>query len=412
MKVLWFTSSPVLGYSDNVSGSWTYSMYNALIGIKGIDINNLVISHGLNKGQAQEGTIIIETKTKNRQKPGRELIKSFREAVISIKPDLIHIWGTEWNGAYIAVMANLEIPVLVSIQGIAERVMRNLGGNRKTIEVLRWLTIHDLIAPSGLMRIYRDLKRASKMEFKAIEHLHYFECATPYMEAWVRSINNQAEVFKCSSILRPVFYKFRWSTSSMQNHSLFLPDAFMSYKGFDVMLKATEILIKEFPFLQIRVAGVVPRKGLFKVSGYERYLHWIIKRKHLESKIVFLGQLKSDRLCQEMLSSHCVIISSLIESQSLVLLESMMLGVPTIASYAGGMPDLFTNMQTALGYPAGDHIALSQCARRLLNDQILANQLSSNAYNLAHKRNEQLSCAERMANIYTTIVAKTEIPNS
>jgi len=406
MKVLWFTSSPVLGYSDNVSGSWTYSMYNALSRLEGIDIINIVISHGLNQGPALGNTVIIESNTKNRQRPGRELIELFREVVSKIKPDLIHIWGTEWNGSYITVMANLGIPVLVSIQGITASVRKHLSGNRKTIEILRWLTIHDLIAPSGLMSIYRDLKRTSTMEFKAIEQLHYFECATPFMEAWVRSVNNKAEVFQCNSILRPVFYKFRWSESSMQNHSLFLPDAFMSYKGFDVMLKSAEILIKEFPYLQIRVAGVVPRKGFFEASGYERFMHSIIKKKNLESKIVFLGPLKSDRLCHEMLSSHCVVISSFIESQSLILLESMMLGVPTIASYAGGMPDLFTNMQTALGYPAGDHISLAHRVRSLFNNQNLANQISSNAYNLAHKRNEQLSCAEGMANIYRTVLHK------
>jgi glycosyltransferase involved in cell wall biosynthesis len=408
MKILWFTATPVKAYSDTVSGSWSFSMYDALSIIGEIEIYNIVISRDLTRGEVTNNTIIIKSTTRNRQKPGKRLIEQFNQSIVEINPDLVHIWGTEWNGAYLASKAQLRIPVLVSIQGIADTVKRQIKGTRNTIEILRWLTIHDLFASSGLISLYRDMTRTTKMEIEAIERLHYFECATPFMEAWVRSINNQAEVFCCNSILRSIFYRFKWSDISIKRYSLFLPDAFTSYKGFDVMLRATKILIKEFPSLQIRVAGTIPRKGFFWTSGYERYLNGIIENNDLKARVIFLGPLTSGQLSREMLLSNCVVISSLIESQSLILLESMMLGVPTVASYAGGMPELFTNMQSALGYPVGDHIALAHSIRRLFNDPKLAIEISENAYNLAHRRNEELGCTNVMVNIYKTILAKSK----
>jgi len=383
-------------------------MYNALSRFSEIEIFNIVISQDLTQSEVINDTVIIKSNKKARQKPSKTLLAQFRRSIVKINPDLIHIWGTEWNGAYLATKAHFQIPILVSIQGIADSVKRKLKGSRNTLEVLRWLTIHDLVAPSGLFRQYRDLRRTSKMELKAIQKFHYFECATAFMEAWVRSINKTAEIFNCNSILRSSFYRNRWSEISMNRFSLFLPDAFTTYKGFDVMLKAAKILIKEFPALQIRVAGNIPRKSFLKASGYERYLHDIIEKNNLKDSVIFLGPLTSDQLSKEMLSSNCVVISSLIESQSLILLESMMLGVPTVASYAGGMPELFTHMQSALGYPVGDHVTLAHSIRNLFNNPNLAVEISENAYILAHSRNDKMACAIDMINIYKEILEKRQ----
>jgi len=154
MKILWVTATPVKAYGDNTSGSWTFSMYNALSRFSEIEIFNIVISQDLTQSEVINDTVIIKSNKKARQKPSKTLLAQFRRSIVKINPDLIHIWGTEWNGAYLATKAHFQIPILVSIQGIADSVKRKLKGSRNTLEVLRWLTIHDLVAPSGLFRQY------------------------------------------------------------------------------------------------------------------------------------------------------------------------------------------------------------------------------------------------------------------
>lgn len=403
MKIAWFTPYPILMYGHSASGTWISALYNSMLTIDNINFVNIVLSQ--TKNEISDNKIVtIDYRGAIRHLPPNNTIETFKKCVREIEPDLIHIWGTEWNGSYIVAKARLNVPVLVSIQGIASINKDFVKGTLRISEVLKFLTIHDLFAPSGLLTLYRDLKRTGEMELNAVRYIKYIESATPFMEAWVGSVNPQAKMFNCPSVLRPPFYNYKWNIIKVSRYTLFLPNAVTGYKGFDVVLKAAKILVKEFPLLQIRVAGPIPRKGFIKVSGYERYIYRLITNYGLSDNVVFLGPLTAEQLCQEMVSIHAVVISSLIETQCLVLLEAMMLGVPTLASYAGGMPDLFTNMRTAIGYPVGDSVTLAYSIRRIFNDDSLATKLSESAFQLGHERNDVAKCTDNMKNIYQQVL--------
>jgi len=408
MKIVWFTSTPVITTGLLSSGTWISSMYNALKE-QNIDIINIALTAPYATSFDNKDTIILKAGANSRKKPAMDLVNIFKNHIEEINPDLIHIWGTEWNGSYIAMKAYLRVPVLISIQGMASILKNHVLGTLGIQSTLRWLTVHDLFAPSGLLSLYKSLYRTGKMELQVVNKMEFFECATPFMEAWVRSINPKAKIYNCPSVLRKDFYNNKWLSSNYNRYTLFLPDATTTYKGFDVMLKAAKILIREFPELQLRIAGPVPRKGFFIVKGYERYINHLLNDEEIKKRVTFLGPLTSDKLSKEMLSSNAVVISSIIESQGLVLLEAMMLGVPTIASYAGGMPDLFTHNYSAIGYPVGDSITLAHSIRKLFTNISLTEEIAENSYRIAQIRNNREMVSSKLIGIYSDIFDQNNI---
>jgi len=60
----------------------------------------------------------------------------------------------------------------------------------------------------------------------------------------------------------------------------------------------------------------------------------------LSENVVFTGSLTEEEICQRYLDSNLFICSSIIENSPNSLGEAQLLGVPVLASYAGGIPDM------------------------------------------------------------------------
>ena len=96
--------------------------------------------------------------------------------------------------------------------------------------------------------------------------------------------------------------------------------------------------------------------------------------------------------------------TSFVESYSLAVAEAQVVGVPSIISYAGAMPELATNRESGLFYSPGDYISCAARMIELIEDEKLVNKLSDCAYELAHKRNDNEVVLSKQLNIYNKIM--------
>ena len=93
-------------------------------------------------------------------------------------------------------------------------------------------------------------------------------------------------------------------------------------------------------------------------------------------------------------------LPSRIEGLSQALLEAMALGVPVIASAAGGNPDLITDGETGLLVPPLDPAAWARAVTRMLEDGELRRKLARAGQALVRDRYTMARTAERTEAVY------------
>jgi glycosyltransferase involved in cell wall biosynthesis len=135
-------------------------------------------------------------------------------------------------------------------------------------------------------------------------------------------------------------------------------------KGFDLLIRATDLLLREGLDVRLVIVGEGEAKG------------------HLQALIAELGREQYIQLAgyqpnvQDYLEALEVFaLSSLREGLPNVLLESMAMEVPVVATRVAGIPRLVRDEQNGLSVPAGDVPALAGAMRRLVTDLGLATRL-------------------------------------
>ncbi|PZE21919.1 N-acetyl-alpha-D-glucosaminyl L-malate synthase BshA [Paenibacillus xerothermodurans] len=123
-----------------------------------------------------------------------------------------------------------------------------------------------------------------------------------------------------------------------------------------------------------RVSEDVPSRLLFVGEGPElSKVLCKVKERGLLDRVTFCG--KQDDVAQLLSLSDVMLLPSEKESFGLVALEAMACGVPTVASRAGGIPELITHGESGFLAEIGDVEQMAQYARALLTDQPLYDKM-------------------------------------
>ena len=109
-------------------------------------------------------------------------------------------------------------------------------------------------------------------------------------------------------------------------------------------------------------------------------------------------------MIKEYLNAHVFVCPSSIENSPNSVGEVQLLGVPVIASYAGGMPNMVVYGETGMLYRFEEVEMLAEHIRRVFTDHTLARHLSENGIKAAEKRHHQRENLNQMLKIYRLIV--------
>jgi glycosyltransferase involved in cell wall biosynthesis len=213
----------------------------------------------------------------------------------------------------------------------------------------------------------------------------------------------------CNRTLRGSFYvSDKWDINRKTNYAIFLSQAYYPIKGAHQALKAAALLKKDFPDIQIRIAGhsIVNNATLsekLRLSGYGNYLRSLIKKADLHRNVRFLGTLSEQQMIDEYRNAHLFICPSSIENSPNSLGEAQLLGVPAVAAYVGGIPDMVIHGETGLLYRFEEVEMLAENIRKVFTDDILAKHLSSNGISAAEQRHNRRTNLTQILNIYNTV---------
>jgi glycosyltransferase involved in cell wall biosynthesis len=126
-------------------------------------------------------------------------------------------------------------------------------------------------------------------------------------------------------------------------------------------------------------------------------------RLNVSSRITLPGVLDGTQVADHLLRSDVFLLPSRADNSPNALCEAMALGMPCVASTAGGIPSLATDGEDALLVPPGDPYSLAGAIRALLIDRELAGRLARAARVRSLARHDPDAVASQLATAYRQI---------
>jgi len=415
MRICWFTNVPfpsacrAVGRPAYPTGGWLSSLGEALLATGNVEL--LVVSFVLGGSEASVRAggcdhvlIAFEPQRFLREwcyYPSAAVRRKCAQIVARFQPDLIHVNGTEGSYGLLLAEGDIRAPAVVSIQGVLQAVARYYCGGISFRDRWRSYSFRDFIRRDGLIRQQRAFaRRAREVERRILQLDATFTGRTRFDEAYLRAVNPGAAYYQCDRVLRSPFYTAERDPSQVVAYSIFTSSATYPLKGLHCLLKAVGLLKQRFPQITVRVVGN-PASNSWRATGYQKYLHGLIQSLGLQERVVSLGELDAEGVARELSRAHVFAFPSFADNSPNSLAEAMLVGVPAVASFAGGTPSMVSDGQTALCFPTGDETVMAECIGTVFVDDHLAQRLAQKARQVALARHDPQTIAHRMLDIYS-----------
>ena len=422
MKILWLTNialpeaSLLMNEKPSPFGGWFVSGSKILAEQNDIKLSIAFPKKELSKVRVLQGEkiyycafpIISEKDIRSNKKN-----TYLHEILDSIKPDLVHIFGTEY--AHTLAMVNFcqekNINMMISIQGLvsiyARHYMACLPAN-----IQNRFTIRDFIKQDNLKQQQSKFIKRGAFEIEALQKVKHVIGRTTWDRACSLQINPDLQYHFCNETLRDEFYKHSWDINRCEKHSIFVSQGSYPIKGLHFMLEAMPLILKRFPDTKLYVSGqniikADTLKGKLKISSYGKYIKELIGRYNLGKSVVFTGILDEKQMCERYLKSNVFVCPSSIENSPNSLGEAMLLGVPCVASDVGGVIDLLTHREDGFVYQTDAPYMLAHYVCEIFSSDDLSLEFSKKARKHAIKTHNKEENTKRMMEIYREIIAQS-----
>jgi len=155
---------------------------------------------------------------------------------------------------------------------------------------------------------------------------------------------------------------------SMQTERIYIISVgrLVKRKQYDTLIKALNIVRKNGNDVGLILVGEGPERNYLEKLSFEL---------GLSEYISFLGAISDEKKLQYLSKSDIYTLSSLHEGFGIVLLESMLCGLPIIATDIGGQTDIITNEKNGILIPTENPKALADAIIKLVKDNTLRKKM-------------------------------------
>lgn len=341
----------------------------------------------------------------------------FQEIFRDFQPDMIHIFGTEFPHALAAAKAfGRPERTLIGIQGLCGEIAKVYMAGLPD-KVCRRVTFRDFIRKDSLKRQQEKFVLRGEHEKEAVCLAGHITGRTRFDREGTKKINPKAIYHSMNETMRGSFYSGQWELEKCERHRIFLGQGDYPLKGFHFVLEAMPDLLQRYPDAMLYVAGnnIIKHqtmKDRIKLSSYGKYLISLIGQYHLEEKVILLGKLSEEEMKQQFLKANVFVCPSVLENSPNTLGEAMLLGVPSAASAAGGIPDMITDGKEGLLFEPGDVKGLAAAVEALWQEErdgqgrCFSQRLSKGARLRAHTVHDGAGNYNRLMEIYCDILGE------
>jgi len=413
-KILWLCNHCFSDAPDSQSGTWLGAMGKSLAANGEYSLFNITQTVG---GCFEESrvsgivqwTVPWQRKLDSKGLPEKKVVDWIVNKIHEIDPDIIHVWGTECYWGMITAMYQFNAKVLIDVQGIRFAIAKPYMGGLSPMEIIKCHGLKELLRPSAsILYKQRSFEKALKEERFILSNHDYVSFQSEWSKAHLNFLNPSAALFRTYRMLRQEFYlASKWlPPKGAVRHIFVSTSADVPYKGLHVIFKALSILKSQYGYgenIILNVAGTIPPQGIRR-GGYAKWLDGLIAKQGISRNIVFHGALDALGLIELMHKCSVAVFPSCIESYGLALAEAQYIGLPSVVSYAGAMPELTGDGASALYFQPGDDIVCAERINRILNDAEQALRISNQAALIAAKRNDPERAVRRQKEIYRAVM--------
>lgn len=415
MKVLWIVNMLLpelaheLGRKTGTSGTWLIDLSKGLSECSEIQLA-IACVNGESFVDTQIGNIRYfcipgNGKTMLFYRP--ELVKYWEEIENKFSPDIVHFNGTEYTHgiSYLRRFPNKK--KLLTIQGVIEKTSQNHWGGLPLPILLWYRTIQEYVHFNGMIERKIVARRNVKYEREYVKSVDFATGRTDWDKFYMQSLNLHLRYYRCNYNLRNEFYSApKWKPENCTRHMVYASTSTqVPMKGGHMVLPAIKLIRKQYSDVKfVFLAGNVKEGMLVPTSGYTRYILHEIKRLGIEDNVVFVGNQDAHGIIKLMLQSNITIVPSAVENASATLREAMHLGVPSIAAFRGGMPELINDGENGFLYDYSEFEFLAGRIMQVFSNDILAEKLSTNAIKTAKKWHDREKNVFDMLQVYHEIL--------
>lgn len=413
MKILWLCNVRFTNESIKASGTWLLPMAQGLLGKGDVELYSVAESRDVCEVQEEiiggihQFTIPWRKRIRYIQSlPTLESCAFVKEIVNRVKPDLIHVWGTESIWGYMNVRHCFDgYKTLLEIQGLSSSYSYYYGG-LTFIDRLKTMGINEIIKPWRSIYFGKmQFGRRGKVELQVIRSFNDISYQSGWVKEELMKKNSVATLHATKIVLRDSFYTAApWTDFAHNNKQIVFSicAGATPYKGTEILIKAISTLIDKFPNLELRLAGNFQDTK----NGLTRFYLKEIHRLGIGDNVKFLGPIAEDVIVKELQNANVAVIPSFVETYCLAFAESMMVGTPTVAAKSAALPYLAEDMEEALFYSPKDYKECSDRIKLLLEDHSLSNRISIKGRERRLRENEKDTVFDTQYSIYKKILNK------
>ncbi len=329
-----------------------------------------------------------------------KLIQKSMDIVNAVKPDIIHIHGSE--SIFTAIAPHTDIPLVLSIQGnitvylhkffsgIEKKYLHQRSGALK--KPLQWLK------PAPFAYKHKIFKHAAQHEQLYLRHIKNFIGRTDWDRRISLIMAPHRKYFVVNEFMREAFYENQWQPHPTEKTIIHTTNDNNYFKGFETLCHALHLLQKNGIHAEWRVAGIKEDDLIVKIVKRK------LKDKFPKKDLILLGALNEKNLIERMLQADIYVMPSHIENSPNSLCEAMMLGMPCISTVAGGTPSLMTDKHDGILIQSGDPYSMAGAIAELSEDREKAAALGRKARLTAMLRHDKKTIIKNLIQVYNTCI--------
>lgn len=157
------------------------------------------------------------------------------------------------------------------------------------------------------------------------------------------------------------------------------------WKGFDLLIRLMPELMQINPEFKLLIIGSGP---------YKDELRKIVKQELLDDNVIFLDNMKQDKLFNYISASDMFVLNTGYEGLPHLLIEAMQLGIPVVSTKIGGNPEVIEHKKNGLLVEYNNKEELKKAIISIHEDKILRDDIIMNAKNIIKNKFSR----ERMIN--------------
>ncbi len=307
-------------------------------------------------------------------------IRQIRAEMVRLNPDLIHV---QVAGEYAEAAAGTGLPWVLTLHGI------------RFLEVDLWQSV--------LSKFYRGwfIKREER---RAVQRAKHVISISPFIQS---TFNGQirGRIYAIENPIDNVFFELPQNGNANQ---LLYIGRLIPRKGVHSLLQAFARLHQRIPEARLHVAGGVSFSN--EAKTYPQQLKQFVVDAGLEDAVTFLGELDRAALLQEYSRCAALVLSSVVETAPMVIMEAMAAGKPVVSTDAGGARYLVEHGQTGLVVPSNDERALGEALYQVLSDEAKLETMGHRAKEAAKQRFHAQVVAAQTRDVYYNVLEQYHSP--